>query len=382
MSAAALYDPRSPKHQEDLYRVYRQLRDEHPLHHASEEGAHLVTRYQDVAAVLRDPETFASSGVDEAQILLPMLVYLEDPRHRELRSLFSTVFTPRRVAELEPRVRAAARALLDAIAPGASCDWMRSFAAQLPSMVICELIGVPEDRREWFLSYTEAMIETGPDGQSIREPAARIYGEFAKLLPERQAEPREDLMSALVAAPDLTDEERLGFCFNLIVGGTDTTMNLIGNAVVLLAEYPEQRARLVAGPEHIPDAIEEVLRIESPVQTLPRRPTRDVEIHRRKVPAGSRLLVSYGSANHDEREFENPELFDTERGRTRHLAFGLGSHHCLGNALARLEGRIALEELLARHPHYRLDGPAPWVTSWWARSHARIPLTLAPPEAS
>jgi hypothetical protein len=259
---------------------------------------------------------------------------------------------------------------------------MHDFASQLPSIVICDLIGVPEERRRAFLSYTEAMIETGPRSHPIEVPAGKIYAEFETLLAERRNAPRDDLMSALLDAEvddiKLSDEELLGFCFNLIIGGTDTTMNLIGNGAVLLAQSPEQRRVLAADLSRIPDAVEEMLRVESPTQTLPRRTTRDVELHGVTIPAESRLLICYGAANHDERAFDAPDQFDIEQQRSRHLAFGLGSHHCLGAALARLEGRIAFEELLTRHPDYVVHDEGGWVTSGWARSHPTIEIELNP----
>lgn len=378
----ALYDPHSRSLQDRLYDVYREMRDDHPIYYDERRNYYVATRYDDVAAILQDQETFANSGVDESKLLMPMIVYMDGDRHMAQRALLSRVFTPNRVAALEPFIRTATERLLDQSAKQPRCEFMRSFASQLPSIVICDLIGIPEERRAAFVECTEAMIETGPDAHPIEEPAGRIYAQFKTLLAERSNERREDLMSALLDAEidgdRLTHQELLGFCFNLIIGGTDTTMNLIGSGAVLLAQHPEQRAALAADPSRIPDAIEEMLRFESPTQTLPRRPTRDVRLHGVTVPAESRLLICYGAANHDERAFEKPEQFDFTQARTRHLAFGLGSHHCLGAALARLEGRIAFEELLAHYPNYVVHDEGEWVTSRWARSHRAVKIELAP----
>jgi cytochrome P450 len=379
--SSELYDPHSGALQSNLYDVYRRLRDGHPVYHSRHRNLWAVTRYADVSAVLHDAETFASSGVEEGQLLLPMMVFQDDPRHRELRAVVSRAFTPRRVAALEGRVRRAARALIDDFGVDGRCEFMHSFAAQLPSLVICELIGIPEQRRQAFLSYTEAMIETGPKNHPIEAPAAKIYAEFQELLARRRTDPHDDLMSALLDAQgegELSDEEVLGFCFNLIVGGTDTTMNLIGNGAVLLAKHPDQRKLLVESPSLIPSAIEEILRFEAPTQSLPRRPIREVELHGVSIPAGCRLLVCYGAANHDDRVFEAPDRFDITLERERHLAFGIGAHHCLGAPLARLEGRIAFEELLDRFPEYELAEEPGWVTSRWARSHPQVELMLRP----
>jgi hypothetical protein len=216
--------------------------------------------------------------------------------------------------------------------------------------------------------------------QAIQSPAASIYAEFARLLDERRRRRRDDLMSALIDAElegrKLTQEELLGFCFVLVVAGNDTTSNLIANGAVLLAEHPDQRRLLAEDPLLLPDAIEEMLRYESPAQALPRRLTRDVELHGRKLREGEQLFLLWGSANRDEREFEHADRFDVRRRIKRHLAFGQGIHFCLGKSLARLEARVAFEELLAGAPSFALDGPAPWLPSMWARAHARVPVAL------
>jgi cytochrome P450 len=357
------------------------MRDHQPIYRDPEYGFYVATRYNDVEAILQDAETYSNAGVDESKLLMPMIVYMDGDRHKSLRMLLSRIFTPNRVADLEPGIRASTRRLLDDSAKHTRCNFMRSVASQLPSIVICQLIGIPEKRREAFLSYTEAMIETGPKSHPIAEPAGKIYAEFETLLAERSKEPRDDLMSALLGAEvdgqRLSHQELLGFCFNLVIGGTDTTMNLIGNGAVALAREPEQRRALCEEPALIPEAIEEMLRFESPTQTLPRRPTCDVELHGITIPAESRLLVCYGAANHDERAFEDPDRFDFTQKRKRHLAFGLGAHHCLGSALARLEARVAFEELLERHPNYVVHDDGGWVTSRWARSHPSIEIELA-----
>jgi cytochrome P450 len=377
-----IYDPHSPSLQASLYEVYKEMRDNQPIYRDPGGQFYAATRYEDVTAMLQDPETFANGGVSESKLLMPMIVYMDAPRHKAMRTLLARVFTPKRVASLEPFIRASTQRLLDESAKSSRCKFMHSFASQLPSIVICDLIGIPEERRRAFLSYTESMIETGPRTQSIEEPAGKIYREFETLLAERREDPREDLMSALLSAEvdgiKLGDQELLGFCFNLIIGGTDTTMNLIGNGAVLLAQHPEQRRALGDDSTLIPNAIEEMLRIEAPTQTLPRRTTRDVELHGVTIPAESRLLICYGAANHDERAFAAPDQFDITQQRVRHLAFGLGSHHCLGAALARLEARIAFEDLLTRHPNYVVHDAGGWVTSGWARSHPAIEIQLNP----
>jgi cytochrome P450 len=395
VSGDFVYDPFAPDFPARAHAVYRVLRDEHPVYHNAQRDFWALSRFDDVWAATLDNEAFSVEGVEEAQSLLPMLNYLDPPRHDALRALVSRAFTARRVARMEPDVRAIARELLDDFAARGSCELLRDYATPLPGRVIAALIGVPEERRPEFLRWTHSMVETDPARsitETIREPSARIYAEFERLLAERRARRRDDLMSALLDAEidgeRLSDPEILGFCYQLIVAGNDTTTNLIGNGAVLLAEHPEQRARLVAEPRLIPGAIEEMLRFESPAQALPRRARPRpagpwarggaLELHGRRIPAGARVLLVWAAANRDEREFESPERFDALRKLPRHLAFGHGVHFCLGASLARLEARVAFEELLARIPDYRVAGVPGWITSRWARAHDAIELEFAP----
>jgi hypothetical protein len=250
--------------------------------------------------------------------------------------------------------------------------------------VIGELIGIPRDRIPAFLRWTEAMVELpegGDQARAIVNPAASIYAEFARLLEERRRERRDDLMSALIDAQidgrGLTQEGLLGFCFVLVVAGNDTTTNLIANGAVLLAQHPEQQALIAREPARLPNAIEEMLRFESPAQALPRRLARDVVLHGRTLREGEQVFLLWGAANRDPREFADADRFDVTRSFKRHLAFGQGVHFCIGKNLARLEARVAFEELLAAAPRYELAGPAPWLPSMWARAHARVPVALA-----
>jgi cytochrome P450 len=372
------YDPTSPTFQDDRFEVYRFLRDEQPVHHDVERQQYLLTRFDDVWRAVHDWERF-SSVVAEAESLLPQLVYLDPPRHTALRALVSRAFTPRRIAEAEDEVRRTTRALLDDIAERGGCELQHEFAAVIPSVAIARMIGVPDEHVADFRTWTESFIEiSGPDDYA--EAAGKIYALFAELLAERRARPQADLMTALLDAEvdgeRLADEELLGFCLLLILAGNDTTSSLIGGGTVLLAGHPDQRELLVREPARWPAAIEEVLRIESTTQVLPRTATVDVELHGVTIPAGSRVLLVWGAANLDEREFPEPERFDVTRGAVRHLALGHGAHHCLGAALARLEARVAFEEWHARFPTYELAGPPERAVSSWARAYRRIPVSV------
>jgi cytochrome P450 len=379
-TTAFRYDPSTAEFQDDIWDVYRTLRDEHPVYHDERMGGqYVLSRFDDVWRAVHDWETF-SSVVSEADNLLPQMIYVDPPRHTALRALVSRAFTPRRVAEVEDRVRPVARELLDGIAARGACEAQHEFAAILPSVVIAQMIGVPDEHVPKFREWTESFLEITEAGD-FAQAASNIYGLFAELLAARRAEPREDMMTALIGAEvdgeRLTDEELLGFCLLLVLAGNDTTSSLIGSGIVLLSRHPDQRALLVRDPSLWPNAIEEMNRLESPTQVLPRTATKDVEFHGVTIPAGSRVMLVWGAANHDDREFANPEQLDVTRTVTRHLAFGHGAHYCLGASLARLEARVAFEEWHARFPDYELTAEPTRAVSIWARAYTRIPVRIS-----
>lgn len=378
-----VYDPYVAAFQQRSHETYQRLRDEHPVYHNAERGFWAISRFEDVWQATSQVESLTTEGIEETETLLPMLNFLDPPRHDRLRQLVSRAFTLRRVGEMEPRVRRLARELLDDFAGRDEVDLVAGFSEPLPGRIIAEMIGVPADRRETFLGHTRRMLATNPDisiTDAIREPSERIYEEFAQLLDERRRTPASDLMSALLEAEidreRLTDEEILGFCYQLIVAGNDTTTALIGNGAVLLAQHPDQQKGLVEEPARIPTAVEEMLRFEPPAQALPRRSRRAYSLHGVTIPPEQRVLLVWAAANLDEREFPDPERFDVTRNASRHLSFGHGIHFCLGASLARLEARIAFEELLARYPRYCLASAPAWLGSRWARAHPEIRLTL------
>jgi cytochrome P450 len=373
------YDPSTVEFQDDIWDIYRVLRDEYPVFYDESRNQYALSRFDDVWRAVHDHETF-SSVVEEADNLLPQMIYMDPPRHTALRALVSRAFTPRRVAEVEAQARAAARELIDGIAARGECELHHEFAAILPSVVIAQMIGVPDEHVPKFREWTGSFLEITESGD-FAEAASNIYGLFAQLLAERRENPRDDMMTALIGAEadgeKLTDDELLGFCLLLVLAGNDTTSSLIGSGIVMLARDPEQRALLVNDPSLWPAAIEEMNRIESPTQVLPRTATKDVEFHGVTLPAGSRVLLIWGAGNHDDREFPDPERFDVTRNVTRHLAFGHGAHYCLGANLARLEARVAFEEWHARFPNYELAGEPKRAISIWARAYSRVPIRIA-----
>lgn len=381
------FDPQALSEQPDPYPLFAQLREEHPLHYSPERDLWVVSRYEDVRRVLLDAETFASSrgtvptGFVTAK---PMLITQDPPYHTHLRSAVHLAFTPRRMAKLDAFIRRVTRELLDAIEPEAETDLFDALTDPLPVAVITELLGIGFEDRKSFSHYAGAIIHANAgQGPTAAEAIEWIYAYLEQVLPEREANPGDDLVSRLLhpgpGEPKLTHDEIVGFSALLLMAGTETTTNALGNAIVVLHERPEIRRRLAADPAAIPRAVEECLRFESPVPGLSRVATRDVEIHGRKIPEGARVHMAFAAANRDERQFPGGETFDPARTPNAHLAFSLGIHFCLGASLARAELRIALEELLARFPDYRVvPERAIRLRSDAARGFSFLPCIAAP----
>lgn len=377
--AHVLYDTSTREFQTDLWDIYRTMRDEHPVYHDTDQGFYALTRFDDVWAAAADHQTFCSSKVAEANEPLPQLIYMDPPRQTALRKLVSRVFTPRRVAGMEEDLSASIDRLLDTIEAKGSCEFQHEYASVIPSVAVGGMIGLDERHLAPMRTWTEAFIGLTDDGKALNA-AVSIYTTFAELLEERRREPREDMKTALLNAEidgeRLSDEELLGFCLLLVLGGNDTTASLIGSGTVLLLRHPEQLDLLRRDPSRWPSAVEEINRIEAPTQALPRTTTRDVELHGVHIPAGSRVLLVWGAANHDDREFPDPERFDVTRRAQRHASFGHGVHFCMGSGLARLEARLAFEQWFTRFPECEFIDEPTRMTSTWARAFEWIPLRV------
>jgi cytochrome P450 len=317
---------------------------------------------------------------------IPLLIMMDDPRHRELRALVSRAFTPRRIGGLEPRIRKIARELLEAFAEKPEADLVRDFSAPLPTIVIAELLGVPASDQAWFKEKSTLVTQFDParpagvHPSAGQGPAVELGSYLARVLEERRRQPRDDLLSALLAAEvdgeRLGQQELLGFAFLLLIAGNETTTNLISNAAILLDRHRDQRDRLLREPDLIPGAVEEFLRYDPPVQGLARTTTRPVTLHGVTIPEDRKVLLLFASANRDERRIPDPDRFDVTRHPNPHLAFGYGTHFCLGASLARLEARVAFEELLARLPDYRVQpGPIARLCSGPIRGALRLPVS-------
>ena len=317
-------------------------------------------------AAFRDWRTFSNAGgvtVDELLALTgPSFLTMDPPRHDLLRAVVREPFRPRALAALEERIRGHARELVDAFV--GEVDVMASFAQRLPVRIVCELLGFPLADELLLKRWSDAILERVPDDH--RSPAAaraaanamREY--FVEQLADRSRRPGDDILSLLVTArlagEPIPHDELVGICFLLFEAGNSTTTALLGTSVLLLGSEPAQRAWFARHPGGQNDAVEELLRFESPVQNMGRIAARDVELHGVEVAAGKRVLLLIGAANRDRRAFDRPNVLNLAREPIRNLAFGDGIHHCIGAPLARLEGRIALDELLGRFPDYQVTG--------------------------
>jgi cytochrome P450 len=386
------FDPYSYEHHEDPYPTYRRLRDEAPAYFDEERGFWALSRHADVRSAVHDWQTYTSSeGITletTSDATEPMIIEMDPPRHTQLRSLVSRAFTPRRVAALEAPCRSLARKLADRIAPTGTCDAIGDFAAILPMAVISWMLEVPDADQDELRAWSDAMLHRAPGDPSVTpaglEGATNLFAYFDQLVAERREHRGDDLVSVLIEAEDdgerLTHNEVLGFCFLLIIAGNETTTKLLGNALYWLWRYPDQRARLLADRSLVSQAVEETLRFDGSTQAMARALTRDVELHGCTMEAGRKVLLLFGAANRDER-FWGPtvDTFDLGRDTTGHLAFGHGIHFCLGAAIARLEARVALEELLWRLPDYHvIERGVERVHSGNVRGYSRLPLEFTP----
>jgi cytochrome P450 len=364
------FNPFDPRFYEDPYPSYKVLRDEHPVYqHATPFGRvwphyWMLSRAADVNDACADWKRFSSAAgtlVDtDASLLPPTMFHMDPPRHDEHRAVLARVLTPSRIASLEPTIRDFATELLRELVDKGGFDVATEFAQLIPTITMCTLMDLPRSEREKFLRWNLDTL----GGDDFTSPSAlKAWGEmdayWKDIVRERQANPGTDLVSLIVHTPvqgePFTLEEISGFCSLLHDASQNTTMNMITNGIISLARYPDQRRRLAAEPEIWPRALEELLRFVSPVQGLARATTCDVELHGVTIPAGDQVLLLYGSADHDERVYPNPDVLDFDRDVKYHWVFGHGIHYCLGNAVARLEVKVAISALLEVAPDFELD---------------------------
>jgi cytochrome P450 len=367
------YDPYDHSIDNDPYPTWRRMRDEAPLYYNDRYDFFAITRFEDVEKGLVDWRTFISGKgsvleMIKADVTMPpgSILFEDPPAHDHHRGLLSRVFTPKRMLEIEPKVRAFCARSLDPLQDSGGFDFIRDLGAQMPMRTIGMLLGIPEEDQERIRDRLDEglRLDEGVMPEVDAASAALGVGEFEEYIDWRADHPSDDLMTDLLNAEfedvngvvrKLTRQEVLNYVGLLAGAGNETTTRLIGWTGKVLAENPDQRQLLVEDPALIPNAIEELLRYEAPSPVQSRYVTRDVEYHGRTVPEGTIMVIINGSANRDERVFPDPDRFDIRRKINHHLTFGYGIHFCLGSHLARLEGRVALEEVLKRFPRWEVD---------------------------
>lgn len=361
------YEPFGRETWRDPFTLYRRLRDEDPVHRAPG-GYWVLTRFEHVYRAAKDTATFSSEqGLtfrnEIEELGLPRnLVMMDPPDHTRYRLLVSRGFTRRQVRDTEEAVRSFTVECIERLREKGEADLVAELARPLPSYVVADYLGVPEEDRGRFEGWTQAIVQANAAGHPMGAAGAlaELVAYFSELVERRRAEPGDDMISGLVLpepdGPGLGPLEIIGYAFVMIAGGNDTTTGLIGGAAELLTTHREQRKVLIDDPSLVPGAVEELLRLTTPVQGLCRVTTNPVTIDGVDIPAGGRVLLCYGAANRDPREFRpDAETLDVTRPIRRLLTFGEGAHYCLGAAAARLQGRVVIEELLSRCPDFVVD---------------------------
>jgi cytochrome P450 family 130 len=381
--------------------MYRALRDHDPVHRVIPEDKpdhdyYVLSRHADAWEAARDHETFSSAQgltVNYGELELiglqdnPPFVMQDPPVHTEFRKLVSRGFTPRQVEAVEPKVREFVVERIERIRANGGGDIVAELFKPLPSMVVAHYLGVPEEDRRKFDGWTEAIVAANTTSGGVAgalgglgDALGEMMAYFTALIERRRSEPEDDTISHLVAAGVGADGDITGtlsvlaFTFTMVTGGNDTTTGMLGGTAQLLHQRPDQRRLLVENPDLIPDAIDEFLRLTSPVQGLARTTTRDVTIRDTTIPADRRVLLLYGSANRDEREFgQNAAELDVQRRPRNIMTFSHGAHFCLGAAAARMQSRVALTELMTRIPDFEVDESG---IVWAGGSYVRRPLSV------
>jgi cytochrome P450 len=370
-----VFDPFSEEYFNSPWEIYRRMREEAPVYYNEEQDFYALSRHADVAAAFKDYETYSSAyGLDLAMVKsgeplpLKMIILMDPPEHRQMRSLVNKVFTPRAIASLKPMVIETIDQCFRA-AESERFDVVQDFSAFFPVEVITRMLGVPEDRRQQVRQWVDTSLHREPGqvemSQEGLQAIAEAMGLYFELIQQRRAEPQDDMFSRLVQAEieredgqkeSLDDFEIAGFATLLGGAGAETVTKLIGNAAVTFAQNPDQWQKLLDDRSKIPAAVEELLRYEAPAQYNVRRSMREVQLHGVTIPEGKPVFLLGGSANRDPEAFTDADTFDIDRDRTeaQNLGFGYGVHSCLGAALARMESAIALERLLDFMPHYEV----------------------------
>jgi cytochrome P450 len=412
---AVAFNPLLDLKNPDLGPTYQMLRDQSPIHWSPEADLFSVSRYEDVQAILKDSETFSSEAMRTVltrAILVPItpryalkllgfmfrarlnpfkvidagnLISLDGKRHTELRKVVGRGFTPRRIADWQPRIQSIVEEHVARMRKRDRIDVVADLAIPLPTTVISEMLGVEPERREDFKHWSSSIIKmaSGADISNlldggIFEDVTSLFTYLQGIIQQRRNEPRDDLISQLVnpSQRETLDElDVIMFVVLLLVAGNETTTNLIGNAVNALLDHPRQLDRVSDDPDLIPNLIEETLRFEPPLTVAFRSSTRDVELSGVRIPKGKDLAVLIGAANRDERQFDHPDRFDLDRDASGHLGFGFGEHFCLGSSFARLQARMALEAIIPELRKFKRRGkPSEFIDSFLVRGRTSLEI--------
>lgn len=361
------FDPYSHAVHDDPYPHYKMLRDHEPAYFNEKYGFWILSRYDDVQGALRDFKRYSNSeGVSlesQMQAGYPMVLTMDPPKHTKVRKIIQQMLTPQSIAKLEPSIRELAIELLEPFEGKEGMDILSQFAVYLPMAVVARMIKVPRSDEDKVRVLTDKLVSRGDGEFGISKETAEAYFAlaiyFEELVKKHQNdEPDDSLLSAILEAErkgDLTHDEVIGFLMLLGVAGNETTTKLIGNMAVRLWEFKDQRQLLIDNPELISKAVEETVRFDGSTQLLGRTALEDIEIHGKTIKKGQRVGLLMISANRDERKWERPDEYDIMRNTMGHCGFGFGIHACVGAALARLEVRVAFEEILKRFPHYEVE---------------------------
>jgi len=392
------FDPFDYAFHEDPYPVYRELREHAPVYWNEELRFWALSRHADVLAGFKDWERFSNAHgisleiaeLDKDSSAVLSMLGMDPPRHDRIRALVAKGFTPRRVAALEPNIRALSVRYLARMREAGRCDFIADFAGRIPMDVVSEMLGVPEADRDELRGWSDMILhrEEGVRGVPAAgiEASGKLLRYFVGVIAERRRRPGDDLASALLAAEidgeRLSDKDIIAFLYLMIIAGNETTTKLLANAIYWLARHPSARKEVRESPALIPDWVEETLRYDNSTQLMARTVTADLDYRGHAMRRGDRILLLIGSANRDERVFPNPDVFDLHRDASAHLSFGRGTHFCLGAALARLEARVALEEVQRRIPDYAIDESGlVRVHSTNVRGFAAMPIECGPEPA-
>jgi cytochrome P450 len=389
------WDPYNAEQRKVPYDTWRRLRDEAPVYHNEKYGFWALSRFADVLAASLDTETFSSArgitldSIGEP-IPLPMMIMMDPPLHDAFRKVVNRSYTPRRIGALEQKIEQLCAGYLDPFVGGDGFDFVQDFGMRLPVMVISTLLGFPEEDHDQLREWSDIGLhrEEGKEGLTpeAMEAQGLTFGYYHEQVQERRRDPRDDMITEMIQAdmelPDgeirkLDDLEVMGMMGLISNAGNETVARMLGWASLVLEEYPDARRQMADDPSLIPSGVEELLRYEAPSPIQGRYVTHDVEMHGTVIPEGAKMALLTGSAGRDERKYPNAHLYDIHRKIDRHVTFGYGAHFCLGAALARMEGKVALTEVLRRFPSWEVDRDAvTYVATNTVRGPSSVPVRI------